>query len=369
MRFWTLCLNLCAATLCGCSAASAPASDGGVWTRLPAVTSDRQYGLGVSAPFVGLLNGEVIVAGGCNFPEAPAAEGGTKRFYADVFALDTSGAAWRKVGMLPQALAYGAYASVAEGVICAGGTDSTGRPVRDVFLLGGAGITSLVSIPRPLDNCAGAFLDGRFYVAGNRAFYIYDFAADDWREGLLWPGAERRVQPVLAAQAGKIWLFGGYDPDGPKFVTGTGYVFDPATDSWEAVAGPVDENGLPLLAAGGAGAAWGTDSIVCFGGVNAAVFTEALQRGQRLAGEPGNDSLRAAQRDYMEQEAEWYRFNDRVLIYNTATGIWTVSATPAPQSARAGAVAVSLPGRGGIVLFNGELKPGVRTPEVWRWRP
>ena len=43
---------------------------------------------GVSAPFAGMIGSELIVAGGCNFPDVPAADGGEKRFYADVYGLD-----------------------------------------------------------------------------------------------------------------------------------------------------------------------------------------------------------------------------------------------------------------------------------------
>lgn len=367
MRSSTLCLSLFLWSACS----PTPPSGGseGEWSSLPAVTvpGGGGYGQGVSAPFIGLLDDEVIVAGGCNFPETQAAEGGAKRVYTDIYVLDTGLLVWRSVGKLPQPLAYGASASVPEGVICAGGTDSAGRPVRDVFLLTLNGTTPLPPLPQAIDNCAGTVLDGRFYVAGDRAFYIYDLASGVWSAGPELPG--RRIQPVLVGQAGKVWLFGGYDPAGPEFVTPGGYMYDPATNEWSAVNGPEDAEGRPLLAAGGAAAAWGRDSIVCFGGVNAAVFTEALRRGRALAADPGNNSLRWAQRAYMEHEAAWYGFNDRVLVYHTTTGKWTVSATPEPQGARAGAAAVSLPGGGGVVLFDGELKPGVRTPEVWLWRP
>lgn len=37
---------------------------------------------GVSAPFVGTIGKSVLVAGGCNFPTTPAAQGGKKQFYA-----------------------------------------------------------------------------------------------------------------------------------------------------------------------------------------------------------------------------------------------------------------------------------------------
>lgn len=353
----------------GCTS-SPPGAGTGVWLPLPSVTSGKDYGLGVSAPFMGTLpDGRLAVAGGCNFPGVPAAAGGAKRYYADIFTLDTSDSLWRHAGELPQALAYGASASVPEGILCAGGTDTAGHAVRETFLLTCDSIRPLAPLPQPLDNCAGAYLDGRFYVLGGRAFYIYDFAADAWREGPLWPGAERRVQPVAVAQAGKVWLFGGYDPEGPEFVTGTGYAYDPATDKWEAIPGPVDAGGLPLLAAGGTGVAWGEDSILCFGGVDTEIFTEALKRGQAVAADPENDSLRQAQREYMGHEAAWYRFNDRVLVYNTSSGRWTVWDTPAPQSARAGAAAAAFSDKSGIVLFNGELKPGVRTPQVWHWKP
>ena len=43
---------------------------------------------GVSAPYAGTIDGKIIVAGGCNFPDTPAAEGGTKKFYADIHLYD-----------------------------------------------------------------------------------------------------------------------------------------------------------------------------------------------------------------------------------------------------------------------------------------
>ena len=36
---------------------------------------------GVSAPFAGMVGNYMVVGGGCNFPDVPAADGGVKRFY------------------------------------------------------------------------------------------------------------------------------------------------------------------------------------------------------------------------------------------------------------------------------------------------
>lgn len=374
MRFSTFCLSLTGWLVVGCGSGS---SDSGEWARLLPVDSDGSYGYGVSAPFIGTLPGDsdtsgtVLVAGGCNFSGTPAAQGGTKRYYDDIYVWDAVAEAWRPGGRLPRALAYGASASTPEGIFCAGGTDSTGRATKEVFLLTSDGFRALASLPEALDNCGGAYFDGRCYVAGGRVFYIYDFRTDAWQSGPLWPGAERRVQPVLIAQGGRIWLFGGYDPAGAEFVFSEGYVYDPAVGEWRTVDGPVDRDGLPLLAAGGAAVAWGEDSILCFGGVNGAIFKEALVRGRAMVAEPQNDSLRQVQREYMEREPAWYRFNDRVLVYNTTTRRWSLSDFVAPESARAGAGATVMRWGTcrGVLLFNGELKPGIRTPEVWLWRP
>ena len=71
---------------------------------------------GVSGAFSGNIDGQAIVAGGCNFPNTPADEGGTKVFYNTVYAL--RGQQWRKIGELPQALAYGVSVTTKEGIIC-----------------------------------------------------------------------------------------------------------------------------------------------------------------------------------------------------------------------------------------------------------
>lgn len=373
MRFSLLCVSwLVVSTVFSLSCSSSGGRTEPV-QRLPEVPAAGGYAAGVSAPFVGRIEGgRIVAAGGCNFPGVPAAQGGSKRFYDDIFVFDPAVGAWQAAGRLPKPLAYGASATMPEGVICAGGTDSAGRAVRDAFLIAGDTVRTLAPLPEAMDNCAGAALDGRFYVAGDTLFCIYDPSADAWQRGAVWPGAERRVQPVLVAQAGRVWLFGGYDPAGPEFVHRGGYGYDPSTGAWEAVAGPEDADGEPLLAAGGAGVAWGEDSILCVGGVNAAVFAAALQRGQAIAADPAHDSLRQAQREYMEREPVWYRFNDRVAVFHPATGRWSLGADRLPQGARAGAGAVVLQrndGAGsGVVLFNGEIKPGVRTPEVWLWR-
>ena len=58
------------------------------WTKLPDLPGAADTAsLGVSAPFAGIHNGVLIVAGGCNFPDKPVTEGGAKRYYSEIFVL------------------------------------------------------------------------------------------------------------------------------------------------------------------------------------------------------------------------------------------------------------------------------------------
>ena len=74
-------------------------------------------------------------------------------------------------------------------------------------------------------------------------------------------------------------------------------------------------------------------------------------------------ALRQPEKDYLLHPAEWYKFNDRILIYNISQNTWQEVART-PQTARAGAALTGWDKT--YYNINGELKPGVRTPEIIR---
>ena len=63
-------------------------------------------GKGLSAHYAAVLDGTLLVAGGCNFPDGPAYEGGAKAYYKDILVLDAG--KWEEAGRLPVESAYGA---------------------------------------------------------------------------------------------------------------------------------------------------------------------------------------------------------------------------------------------------------------------
>ena len=75
------------------------------------------------------------------------------------------------------------------------------------------------------------------------------------------------------------------------------------------------------------------------------------------------DYKRIAKEDYLLQPVAWYRFNGRLMAYNTRRNHWEEWEESACL-ARAGA---ALLGKGQqLFIVGGELKPGIRTAEISR---
>ena len=123
--------------------------------------------------------------------------------------------------------------------------------------------------------------------------------------------------------------------------------YHPKTKQWR------NEGFLPSLAGGshrtvtgGCAIASGDSSILLVGGVNYDRFRDALNHP-----EP----------DYLLHPADWYKFNISLLQYNTFTKHWTHLGNY-EELARAGAGIAN--NANTVIIIGGELKPGIRTPEV-----
>lgn len=331
---------------------------------------DKDFARGVSACFAGTVDGQLLLAGGCNFPKTPAKDGGTKKYYQDIYVAETSidsVLSWKKIGKLPQPVAYGVSVSTSDGVICAGGMNEQGA-LTSVYRIRienkKAEIETLPSLPCALDNMTGAILGNILYIAGgnkngkaSNAFYCLNTErlSEGWKELPAFPGSPR-VQPVSAVQLDAdgqpcFYLWGGFAAPAegrPASLSVDGCVYSPVSGEWATLAAPVNDSGDAVSLGGGTAVAWGDSLILCMGGVHKDIFLQALQ---------------APAPDYLSHPVEWYRFNKYILAYNTRQQQWqTIACTP--YTARAGAAAVVW--NGDVFSINGELKPGIRTPEITR---
>lgn len=360
------------------------------WSHLPDLPSDSQNASkGVSAPFWGLLEHQLLVAGGCNFPEKPAAEGGTKRYEEKIYRLDLEQMdGWHEMACLSQPLAYGASVETPEGLCWIGGMNGEGSSseVRLVSLSpshDSLHVRALPALPAPFDNGAAAYADGKLYVVGgnlagkaSRQFFQLDLThpAAGWQSLPEVPGVAC-VQPVLVAQHApegtRLYVSGGFQPgtlqESPVIGTHL-YSFLPATGEWQD-AGPLPAfpNGTPRTLTGGGAVAYGDSCLLWVGGVNHDRFLAAIDRPRQLyQAQEAGDTVRVAEleqeaADYLSHPVEWYRFNRDLLCYNTFLRRWEVWGGHEPL-ARAGAGVLLYKNR--LIVLNGELKPGIRTAGV-----
>lgn len=342
--------------MCGCSAGQGHGLD-----SLP----DYPVPGGVSAPFAGMVGDYMIVGGGCNFPDLPAAEGGAKRYYNRLYLLDMNrvDSGWQALPDLPAPLAYGASAVTDEGLVCVGGIGADSAVTR-VFRIEGKGtrdgsltftINDLPSLPEPLDNGTATSSGGVVYVTGGnqpdggRALYALAPGDTVWSRLPDYPEPVR-VQPVLLAVGRKLYLAGGFSYDGATHactIPCDMVPYDIDTRKWgDPIPFPARPDGGRYALSGGCGVTI-DGKLLLTGGVDYKIFKEAME---------GN-----APSDYMEKPVEWYRFNSDVLVYDTTLARWTICNLVAGMN-RAGGALLHRGDR--FFMVCGEVKPGIRSSQI-----
>jgi len=331
-------------------------------------TEEQGFDKGVSACYCGVINGYLYIAGGCNFPDKPVAEGGKKRFYKAIYAakLNAEGdhLEWKTVGQMPQPAAYGVSVTYENSLIFVGGNNETGGITTAIRLrptATGMQQEALPSLPHALDNMAGAVVGHILYVVGGNcegvatqkvwSLDLKNTAKEGWKEEPSIPGIAR-VQPIAAALAGDLLgVWGGFAPKTDSKAAQlamNGASYNAGCGTWTALPVPTDALGEEVFTGGATAITTPQKGVVVVGGVNKDVFLAAINK---------------LPEGYLLHEPEWYRFNSRVLCYRD--GAWT-QLLQHPSVARAGCALAYWDGW--VYVVGGELKPGIRTPEIVRFR-
>lgn len=115
-----------------------------------------------------MIGDRLIIAGGCNFPDA-----GKKKYYAGIYAAKASDDSldWKLVGYLPEPAAYGGVVALGDSLILIGGNncEHSLKTVLSVRLNGRKDkvVTRLLPpMPLTVDNMAVAHSFGQVYVLG-----------------------------------------------------------------------------------------------------------------------------------------------------------------------------------------------------------
>lgn len=384
---------------------------------IPQEPSD--YAQGVSGHFGFFASPEwLIIGGGCNFPDVPVAQGGKKRYYAEIYlqhrpagepetTTDWAPGAWRLQASLPTPLAYAHTAEGAGQLYLYGGE----TPQGDSDLIHTLSYdtskqrlslsTSTLRLPTP--RATGATVryihqpQANATPSSRQQPLIDDYLIGGRKAGQLttsmlrvrhlapgkmqieemppYPG-EPLLKVVAWQSEGYIYLLGsvaGSQRNTPSATLSlSGYRYDIKSARWSP---------LPLPASSFYGATFGGGSVIeiegrplLLGGVHAEVFLPAIQRAQaiRRAEALGQADtlaqLRADSKAYLEMPAEAFRFNATPWSYIARTGAWRRGHS-APLLAVADALCLKVWNAERetyiIYIIAGETKAGIRTPRIY----
>ena len=318
---------------------------------------DAAYAKGVSAPFCGVAGEALVVAGGANFPDKSLLEGGAKRVYADIWALESGD--WAHAGVLPDSTAYGATFAVDGSLILAGGNvcgETTDKVYELTLRDGAAALRALPRLPEPMEQCGWTRDGDRLYLVGGvgtTGVYACTIGSYEWTKLADLP--EPLVQPVAFASGGKLFVWGGFNPEtlavsdkGIVILSEPSVILSESEESEWHPAPPVPDGGTFV---GAAGATLPDGRLAVVGGVNRAIFARALRN-------TPEDRI-----PYLSKEPAEYQFRQAVYAFDPTTETWALLGS-APACALAGP-GVAASGATALFVAGGELKPGVRSPKIF----
>ena len=342
---------------------------------------------GVSAAYAALIDDNLLVAGGCNFPDKLGFEGGKKVFYDEILLFNKTQNQWQTIGKLPEAAAYGVSVAIPDGYLWIGGQTATHSLAIchkvQYTKEKGLNLTDFPALPEPLDNFAGTSIGSKVFVAGgnasgkpsNKVYYIDTATDKEWKQLPDFPG-DARVQPVLAAiekdNDTLLYVLGGFfGGDTTKTPTMGEKVlaFSLKQQQWHEVALQENPNKEIFSLTGATALAIDNRYIACFGGVNHSLFINTITDLYHLGKDTSltDDQRKHKNYDYMShymtQPIAYYKFNQKCYLFDTHTKQWSVLNIQ-PDFARAGATLVGTPSE--FYLIQGELKPGVRSPKTYK---
>ena len=304
---------------------------------------------GLAGAFAGILDDELILVGGANFPQAYPWDGGAKVWWPTLYKAnikDGESANWEvKEDFLNQTLGYGVSIQLPDKIICIGGCDKE-LCYADVFAIvknenGEIAISddSLPSLPVPLANAAGTIYENKIFIAGGQEtmqnekstnhFFCLDLSNPErgWISLPSLPGTSRAYS-VCQASNGKVFLFSGrsFGPEETTTMYDDAYAYDINSGAWEKLAGE-----YPVMA--GNAVPLGEDKILLLGGV----------------------------REILPTTPDHPGFSRKVLVFNTADySLEDFGESPYPIPVTCKAVHDG----NSFYIASGEVRPGVRTPNI-----
>lgn len=331
---------------------------------------------GFAGSFAGVSGNHLLVIGGANFPERKPWEGGTKVWYSSVQMLplvpqntpltsETSdppslrldpavvkNTRWVTAIPLDSPRGYGVSATFRDEVFCVGGSNASGH-FSSVFALryDGKRITrrSLPDLPMPLANHFGTRHGQELIIAGGQqaadstaaesAVWSLRLDVSDatWTKLPAFPGPPR-ILAVASSSDNRFWIIGGAAlAEGSDGKTERHYLKDAWTFSRETGWSRLPDLPVPCVAALSPAPDFGHGPLVMGG-----------DDGSQVKKQPQSHS----------------GFLKTITRFSLSENRWVAGGSFPPATVTTAAVAVG----NDWLIPTGEIRPGVRTPNVWLMR-
>ncbi|MBB2144698.1 galactose oxidase [Pedobacter sp. LMG 31464] len=353
------------------------------WTTIAQLkNADGKSSLGFAGAINGFYNHALLVAGGANFPDKMPWEQGKKYYSKEVQISQKVGDNWQWnknfKGELPEPIAYCGNTVTNLGIVYAGGENEQGLSNK-AYLLSFSNdnnelkIKSLPNLPKAISNINLTSVGNVVYAVGgdeqtksSNQFLSIDLDCEtpEWKVLPNLPIA--LANSVVVAQQKDhdvaIYVIGGRSKTstGISDLHHTTFAFDLKKKVWKTLAPISDGKEISNLSAA-AGIAVGKNYILIPGGDNGKTFHQIELYLNQMANAKTDEEktrLTAAKNELVIHHKGFYR---GVLLYNTHTNTWSkISELPflAPVTTTATKYGNS------IILSNGEVKPGIRTPNI-----
>lgn len=313
--------------------------------------------IGFAGAYAGVHGSQLIAGGGANFLDGVMPwDGGKKVWHDRLFALDLgmADAKWRPIGRLPRPNGYGVSLSLPEGILIIGGGDAAGN-FKAVTLLslreGEIAFEKFPALPVPLAQMAGAVVGRQIHLCGGiespdathaeKDHWMLDLddRAKGWQKLEALP-ADGRMLATACGIGDAFFVAGGCslapDEAGKPKRSYLKEVWKYRDGKWTRL------EDLPRAAV--------------------AAASPAPVRGDSFFIVSGDDGMQTN----LASPADHRGFTAEILCYDASDNLWSRSAkleVPPPVTLP------TAPWKDGYVFFNGEVKPGVRTPGVFLFTP
>jgi N-acetylneuraminate epimerase len=193
-------------------------------------------------------------------------------------------------------------------------------------------------------------------------FYALDLAdpAAGWVKRAAFSGPATNGA-AAAVSGGRIFVFSGNGKESDEarsaIIFDTVYAYDPDTDGWTKV-----DTTTPVGLSGAKALALKDGRIALVGGYNKELFDDYLAKVAATDKEKNPDGFKKLVDAYMGMPPADYRWNAELLSYDPRANSWS-SLGDSPFLPNCDAAVAAL-GDDAFTLISGEIKPGLRTPEV-----